>query len=315
MNPKVSIIIPTYNRKDLIIETIKSVENQSHTDWECIIVDDHSIDGSFRKVEKYIALDNRFHLYKRPQDRKKGANACRNYGFEKSKGKLVNWFDSDDIMHEDFLKEKIIAIEGKEVDAVISKTAMFDTNPSEISWEEKRTLLTNNLLEDFLDLRIAWYLPDVMWRRDFLLDKELFNENLLAGQDRDFHARMLLYDPNLLVIDSYLTFCRKHEENITSNVDDSKNNTLKISHLYSVVSLVDKISDANKLSKRVRQGLFSAMIKYLPFTLENKSDFNTLSSLLKKLSFPNFNVMIGWIKFYLSLISLKLTGKGRRILR
>lgn len=311
----VSIIIPLFNREHLILETLESVSAQSYSNWECIIVDDHSTDQSFKKVYEYIADDKRFSIHKRSNNRLKGANACRNYGFEMSKGDLVNWFDSDDIMHEDFLQEKVNQLQNSGLDGVISKTAMFSRSPSTLISKETRTKLTENCLEDFLSLKIAWYLPDVMWSRSFLEKKKLFDEQLMAGQDRDFHTRMLLHSPKLVVIDRYLTFYRKHEANITSNVDNAKNVKLKISHMNSVFGLIDIIRESGKLTKNIKINLFAAMIKYLPFTLDNKSDLRTLKSLLKKLSFPNISILIGWIKFYFSLFSFKLFGKGSRVLK
>ena len=311
----VSIIIPLFNRERLIIETLESIKNQSYELWECIIIDDNSTDNSFETVKNYISIDKRFSILKRPNNRPKGANSCRNYGFEISKGDFINWFDSDDVMDANFLQEKVNQLRESNLDGVISKTAVFRENPSTLIGKETRTRLTENSLEDFLSLKIAWYLPDVMWRRRFLEDKQLFNNKLMAGQDRDFHTRMLLHTPNLKVIDRYLTFYRKHESNITSNLDNTDNVKLKMSHMNSVFGLIDKINEAGQLTKNIKVNLFASMIKYLPFTLDNKSDLKTLKSLLKKLSFPNTSIIIGWIKFYFSLFSFKLFGKGSRVLK
>lgn len=315
MESLVSIIIPLYNRENLIIETLKSIRNQSYEKWECIIIDDHSTDNGFEMVKKFIYNDNRFTINKRPSNRPKGANACRNYGLEIAKGNYINWFDSDDIMHPDFILEKLKFFKNNELDGVISKTAIFTDDPTNIKTRETRTKLTESSLEDFLSLKIAWYLPDVMWKRSFLNEKILFDEELMAGQDRDFHANMLLHDPKLIVIDKYLTLYRKHDENLTSNIDNLENVRLKISHMHSVEKLVNHIDKKGKLTNGMRVGLFSAMIKYLPFTMHNKSDFNILRSLLKKLSFFNFSIMIGWLKFYTAKLSYKLFGKGSRLLR
>lgn len=71
MNPLVSIIVPTYNRSHLIIETLLSVRNQIFDAWECIIVDDGSTDDTITVVTDFIKGDNRFRLLVRPDDRKK----------------------------------------------------------------------------------------------------------------------------------------------------------------------------------------------------------------------------------------------------
>ena len=71
------------------------------------MVDDGSTDETEIVLQNFIKSDPRFQFHKRPSSRKKGPNACRNYGFELSKGDYVNWFDDDDIMLPDFLTVKV----------------------------------------------------------------------------------------------------------------------------------------------------------------------------------------------------------------
>ena len=104
--PIVSIIIPTYNRAHLISETLDSILTQTYTHWECIVVDDGSDDSTAELLAGYCKKDARFQYHQRPNDRPKGANACRNYGFELCKGEYINWFDSDDLMGNCFMQEK-----------------------------------------------------------------------------------------------------------------------------------------------------------------------------------------------------------------
>ena len=84
----ISIIIPTYNRSHLLGETLDSVLIQTYRNWECIVVDDGSTDYTPELMEFYIRKDSRFSFYRRPEEKAKGANACRNYGFEKSRRKI-----------------------------------------------------------------------------------------------------------------------------------------------------------------------------------------------------------------------------------
>ena len=152
----VSIIIPTFNRANLIVETLDSVLLQTYQHWECIIIDDGSTDNTEYIVGNYLKKDSRFRYYHRPKNRLKGGNAARNYGFELCKGEYVNWFDSDDVMDPDFIKFKILKFKKeKETDAVISKTAMFKDNIANIIGKENRTFLTDNTLQDFLKLKIS----------------------------------------------------------------------------------------------------------------------------------------------------------------
>ena len=106
-SPLVSIIIPTFNRANLIGETLDSVIGQTYTNWECIVIDDGSTDGTDKLLNIYLQKDTRIQYLQRPSERPKGANSCRNYGFEFSRGEYVNWFDSDDIMHPEKLEIQI----------------------------------------------------------------------------------------------------------------------------------------------------------------------------------------------------------------
>jgi glycosyltransferase involved in cell wall biosynthesis len=106
----VSIIIPSFNREALLPETLDSILAQTYTHWECIIVDDGSIDSSLNIAEKYAINDDRFRVCRRPWYKKKGANNCRNYGFSKIYGEFVQWFDSDDIMLPSMIEDKVSKI-------------------------------------------------------------------------------------------------------------------------------------------------------------------------------------------------------------
>ena len=88
-----SIIIPTYNRADLIPKTIRSVQNQTFEDWECIIVDDGSTDNTKSIIEDIIKQDSRFkYVYQENAER----SAARNNGIRNSSGQLICFLDSDD---------------------------------------------------------------------------------------------------------------------------------------------------------------------------------------------------------------------------
>lgn len=315
--PLVSIIIPTYNRAHLIGETLDSVLAQTYSNWECIVVDDGSTDKTAKLLQTYCQKDDRFIFCQRPANRAKGANACRNYGFEVSKGKYVNWFDDDDVMLPEFMEQKVSVIEANpQLDAIISKRIFYSENLEIIIGKEIKTLLTDNVLEDFISLKIKWYTSDSMWRLDYLTNKQLFNEQLKAGQDRDFHIRMLLEEPKLEVLDAYLTQYRKHPDNITSQIDNlEKGIGLRISHMQSVERLLEEMDKRGKLSDFLKITYFNSLIKYLPFVYNHTEGRHILMGLLKKLSFAHKTIFLGWIKFYVAYLSLTLTGKGQKILK
>ena len=91
---KISVIIPTHNRVDLLGRAIRSVQNQTYKNIEIIIVSDGSTDGTDEFVNKLKYTDNRIQFYEYKPS--KGSNVARNLGIEKSKGEYIAFLDDDD---------------------------------------------------------------------------------------------------------------------------------------------------------------------------------------------------------------------------
>nr|MBF6607613.1 glycosyltransferase family 2 protein [Flavobacterium sp.] len=168
MSDLVSIIIPTFNRANLLAETLDSIIQQTHTNWECIIVDDGSTDNISDIIEKYVSTDSRFRFYKRPSDRPKGANACRNYGFEMSKGDFINWFDSDDIMSLHHIEEHLRVHATTHVDATISLASVFTHSPDMTVRMWSAIAPREDVVSEMIAGVISWPINNVIWRRKSL---------------------------------------------------------------------------------------------------------------------------------------------------
>jgi len=93
-NPLVSIITASYNSQPYIAHTIRSVQQQTYTNWEMIIVDDCSTDNSLELIEEFLK-DPRVKLLR--HNKNKGIVAARNYAIERSGGNIIAILDSDDI--------------------------------------------------------------------------------------------------------------------------------------------------------------------------------------------------------------------------
>lgn len=102
---KYSIIMPTWNRINVIDEAIKSVLNQNYHNWELIIVDDHSTDGTVEYLEtKYCTYikKNKIKIFINPN---KGVSFARNFGLRKISGDVVTYLDSDNTWSQQYLEE------------------------------------------------------------------------------------------------------------------------------------------------------------------------------------------------------------------
>jgi len=222
MSPLVSIIIPTYNRAHLISETLASIITQTYTNWECIVVDDGSTDGTEGVLKALCNKDKRFQYHKRPSDRPKGANACRNYGLELSKGKYVNWFDSDDLMVSQKLAIQIDDIEKGDYDFSVTQTEQFDLKNNISLGMRSESLVSDNLIDDFISFKAFWLFPSVLWKKDYLIKNKLFlNEKLQQAQDFDFHLSVLKLKPLYVHNDFVTTKILVHSSNVGNSLVDS----------------------------------------------------------------------------------------------
>lgn len=104
MEPKITVIIPTYNRKEEIIPTIKSVLNQTVDSLEIFIVNDNEDEKVVLTVLNQLS-DNRIKFLK--NQRRKGANGARNTGLKNARGKYVAFLDDDDLWNMDKLEKQI----------------------------------------------------------------------------------------------------------------------------------------------------------------------------------------------------------------
>ena len=93
--PKISVVMPVYNREQYLKESIESILNQTFTDFEFIIVDDQSKDSSWQIIQDYATKDSRITAVK--NNGIKGCWAARNLGWDLTKGKYMAIMDSDDI--------------------------------------------------------------------------------------------------------------------------------------------------------------------------------------------------------------------------
>ena len=97
MDPKISVIIPTFNRPGVVQRAIRSIISQTFQDWELIVVDDCSTDNTFDIVNSFVVNNERIKYHK--LERNSGANAARNQGIKLANAAIISFLDSDDEMH------------------------------------------------------------------------------------------------------------------------------------------------------------------------------------------------------------------------
>lgn len=124
--PLVSVIVPAYNYGRFIGETLLSVQAQTYTRWECLVIDDGSIDDTTEIVNAFARQDARIkYLYQKNQ----GPSAARNNGIKNSCGAYVQFLDADDLIEADKLARHVEYLEQhKEADIVYSAARYFSSD-------------------------------------------------------------------------------------------------------------------------------------------------------------------------------------------
>ena len=252
--PLISIIIPTYNRAEIISETLNSLLVQTYHRWECIIVDDRSTDGTDDLIKSYICKDSRFYYYNRPEERHKGPNSCRNFGFEMSRGDYIQWFDSDDVYFPFALENYVKSLVGN-VDVGIAKLEITDFLTGEKIKEN--TIVSGNVVENYFIGKIAYYVCGPIWKRSFLEQQsDLFDETIRNLDDWDFNLRMLYEKPLVKYIETPLIQYRYHKNSLSQELE--KLNFYEIQSEFAArekhISLIsqNKMADLAVLNKFVK---------------------------------------------------------------
>ncbi len=217
MNPLVSIIIPLYNRVSVFEETIKSVLQQTYPDWECLIIDDHSTDGSYELAKEFSEKDKRVKVYKR-EGLPKGAPRCRNEGINLSEGKYIIFLDSDDLFSPFCLERRMsYCNKNPQKDFVVFPVILFRKTIDDLNILQN--IKTNeNDLDRFIRRDIVWLTSGPIWKKQFLLKLNGFDETLPSQQEYDLHVRALLEEPDYsfenTIPDTYYRFDASGHEHI-----------------------------------------------------------------------------------------------------
>ena len=190
MTPKVSVILPVHNRADVLPRAIESVLGQELRDFELVVIDDGSTDGSAEVAELFG--DERIRLIR--LDRNRGGNVARNEGIRAARAPLIAFLDSDDRYFPDKLAWTAAEFERRPklellVDSFIKvqppgarKAEVVRRNPVIDEREQFRTTLFTR--------RLWKATPAITVRRQIVIEAGLFDETLRRLQDFDFLIRV-----------------------------------------------------------------------------------------------------------------------------
>lgn len=161
MKELVSIIVPVYNANKYIEATVKTVQEQSYENWELLLVDDGSTDGSTETIRKIVEEDSTNRIVPLFPKEHGSAAKARNYGLENAKGRYIAFLDADDLWEKDKLSTELTFMKEKRVgfvftgyefaDAVGKGTGKIVKVPETLNYKQalkNTTIFTSTVLID-----------------------------------------------------------------------------------------------------------------------------------------------------------------------
>ena len=259
---QVSIIIPTYNRSDLLIEAVNSCLNQSYTDIEIIIVDDGSTDNTEHLILQRLQREWLHKNIKYYKQKNTGASGARNLGIKKANGEYIQFLDSDDLLHPEKLKLQIECFEKNEANkpegcscyGLLGKSFESKTN-------ERIGIHCSTPLEYISRLcsRIVHGMQTSapLWKASFIKAQLGWREDISFGDDLEYHIRLLSKANNIVFINNELFFVRVHEGKRLSVINFDKSKVT--SSIISKKAIFKTLTEVNLWNEQTQSAFLSPL--------------------------------------------------------
>jgi len=275
-NPIVSVIVPAYNAEKFVAETIKSVQAQTYSNWEMIIVDDGSTDQTASIIKQACQKDTRIHYYYQTNGKQ---GKARNLAIKHAKGKYLAFIDADDLWHPQKLEKQIHVFDHiPEVDLVYTNGISFmDTTQNVIHTHQEPSGL-RKLDEQFQYLLSGKSLPNlsVMVKKDCVDEIGGFMEDLRLQNAEDYQLWLRLADHHCQMygLDENLFYYRLHTNQVTNGDSMAMEQSVWAVYLASLLS-VSNTEKETMLQHKVQKYL----LHYVDVLSEEK--FKEINFLLK----------------------------------
>lgn len=181
--PEVSVVIPTYNRREMVVEAVDSVLAQTVSDYELIVVDDGSADGTREELGKYAG---RLRLISQPH---RGVAAARNLGAAAASARYLAFLDSDDLWLPRKLEAQLAYLERFPGFALCQTEELWFRNGVRVNPKKRHRKRVGDIFKESLELCLIS--PSaVMMRREVFEAAGGFDERLPACEDYDLWLRV-----------------------------------------------------------------------------------------------------------------------------
>lgn len=207
----VSVIIPTYNRGNMIADAINSVLEQTYKDCEVIVIDDGSTDNTKEIISRYGDKVRYFY------QQRGGAGSARNYGVSVSQGTYLAFLDSDDIWMKNKLEMQMEIIKNNPELILVYSDCIVTKNGTLVAYYSN--WFKPKLGSVYEDLIKGPFIPNltVVVKKSIVLQVGGFDERLKMSQDYDLYLRVCMKGPVGYVSDQLAEY-RLHESNNTKDL-------------------------------------------------------------------------------------------------
>lgn len=315
MSRLVSIIIPAYNSGDFIVDTLKSVQEQTYQNWECIIINDGSTDNTEKVVLSFIKESSTPDKFIYHFQENGGLSSARNKGMTLSKGDFIQFLDSDDLLFADKIQVMVDKYEStKTTDCIYFCDYMFsnDQNPFLEDKTQYKLFPTIKTIAqiNFKQMYCQWDVKFIIPPHCFLYPRQViehlrFDVQLKSKEDWDFYLAILSEDKIQL----------KSMEEVYCSYRVRKNS---MSHDFTnltkyTFSVLNKWKRGYRWSylNRVSYYLFQAYV-YKNLKRNSQINIDAVKQQLKDLNPQRYGV---FILFVYSLFPLQLMKKVINVLR
>jgi len=199
MQPLVSVVSTLYNYRDYVIDMIHSVQNQIHTNWELIIVDDASTDNPLETISPYLAGSRLQYL---PLLENHGYSYAKNVGIRASRGEYIVMIDADDLLYDEYsITYRLEALlkypeklwcHGDSVNLEPSGDICTTSNARMKRSERRKRMKADGTLETGYSHRLI-HSQTIMVCREFHKKLGLYDENLWCSSDNEMFRRALRF--------------------------------------------------------------------------------------------------------------------------
>lgn len=259
-----SVIIPVYNVENYLESCVDSVEKIRNINFEIILVNDGSTDGSLSIAENLV---KKYKNIKLISQKNGGLSCARNTGLRSAQGKYISFIDSDDLIYADKFEKLYLETKKYNLDIGIGNHIRFInlkeiTEPQKLKYKnlEKEKVKTGIDFFNFADKRglfspVVW---EKIYSRDFLLENNLFFKEGIIYEDVLFSHIAISKAQKVKYVNSYFYLYRQRTGSIMNN--DCKE---KICYYYDIIKeLIEKFNDIeSKRLRRVPLALYYSLVK------------------------------------------------------